>query len=81
MEGCQRGAEGLSIAPLWCSRLPSPSAIMAVTRVLTLTPSALARAVNRACRLFGNCCLHCPLAPDVVPGRSAGLPNSLSVSR
>jgi hypothetical protein len=43
-------------------RLPSPSAIMAVTRVLRLTPSCLALATKRACRLRGTRCRHWPLA-------------------
>src|ERR1017187_1891784 len=43
-------------------RLPSPSAIMAVTRVLRLTPSCSARVTRRECSDLGTRCLHCPLA-------------------
>src|ERR1035437_3999933 len=50
------------LPPRAALRLPRPSAIIAVTRVLRLTPSCSARVTRCECSDFGTRCLHCPLA-------------------
>jgi len=61
-------------------RLPSPSAIIAVTRVLRLTPSRRARAARREWSDFGTRYRHCPLEVEVLPGFGIGSLNSFIVS-
>ena len=58
----QRNAIPTGEWPYEALRLPSPSAIIAVTSVFKLTPSWRALAARRAWRLRGTRCRHCPLA-------------------